>query len=157
MTSYLSFVADLGTFLAALAAVGSIWIGLHIYRQQVNAQVFLTYAQRYDGIMCGWPLEALFARFDSDTALPPRSAELKLGVLRYLNLCSEEFYLTSKGHLDRKVWRIWEPEIQRMIQTPLLKREWPDLRSEFSSYPQFVNYVERLQSEARSETSRLVS
>jgi hypothetical protein len=141
MHSDLSTIANVGTFIAALTALLGIWIALHTYRRQMNAQLFLAYTQRYETIMCSLPAAAFRVRFDTDAVLPPRSPDLTLTVLRYLNLCSEEFYLCRVGHLDRKLWRIWEHELQRMLRSQLIRREWPELRREFASYPDFLNYV----------------
>jgi hypothetical protein len=145
----LSQITALVTVLAGLSTVAGLLLGLRIYRRQANAQAFLTYTERYEQIMSSYPPEARLARLDSDRALPPRSPELTLSVLRYLNLCSEELYLFRYGHLDKKLWAIWEDELIRMLRTPLVRREWADLRREFESYPEFLEFVEEAQ---RKET-----
>ncbi len=68
-------------------------------------------------------------------------------MLRYLNLCSEEFYLYKKKYLSSHIWRIWEAELKRTLSSPLVLREWAGLREEFRSYPEFLEYVERAQGE----------
>ena len=78
-----------------------------------------------------------------DEAMPPESEELTLCLLRYLNLSSEEFYLWDKKYIDQAVWEIWEDEIQRMLKSQLMKREWPKLEPEFGAYPKFSEYVKR--------------
>ena len=57
-----------------------------------------------------------------DTLLDP-SEELTLCVLKYLNLCSEEFYLDKSKYLADQVWKIWEGKIKRTLATPLFIRE----------------------------------
>jgi hypothetical protein len=69
-------------------------------------------------------------------------------VLRYLNLSSEEYYLFKRGYLRADVWRIWEGEMVRTLRSPLLRREWTKLASEFVSYPEFSTYVEQVQKSA---------
>jgi hypothetical protein len=90
--------------------------------------------------------DALLVRFDSQT-LPPQSAELTLCLLKYLNLCSEEYYLWKHKYLAKTVWTVWEGDLKRMIASPLLQREWPRLQKEYESHPDFLSYVERIQAE----------
>jgi hypothetical protein len=144
-SALLTQITAIVTVLAGLATVGGLLLGLRIYHRQANAQAFLTYTERYEQIMSSYPPEARLARLDSERALPPKSAELTLSILRYLNLCSEELYLFRYGHLDKKLWLIWENELSRMLRTPLVRREWADLRREFESYPEFLAFVEEAQ------------
>lgn len=111
----------------------------------MNAQLFLEYTSRYELIMSSFPAEARSARLDSSGHPPEQSEDLTTAVLRYLNLCSEEFYLWKRKYLARDIWNIWESELQKTLQSKLLLREWESLRREFESYPEFVEYVERAQ------------
>lgn len=144
-TSVLAHVTSLITVLASLATVVGVIVAVQIYRRQMNAQVFLAYTQRYEDIMSSFPHEARAARLNINEALPPASAELSLCVLRYLNLCSEEYYLYRSGHLNRRLWAIWEDELKRTLRSPLFRREWVHLRPEFESYPEFLRFVEEAQ------------
>jgi hypothetical protein len=119
------------------------------YRRQMNAQVFLKYTERYERILEQFPDNALAARFDAKI-LPPQSSKLTLCVLKYMNLCSEEYYLKEHGYLSESLWRIWEADLKRMIASPLVQREWLDLRREFLSHPDFLKYVEQVQSQSKS-------
>ena len=116
------------------------------YRRQMNTQIFMKYTDRYERILEQFPQDALAARFDA-RVLPPQSPQLRLCVLKYLNLCSEEYYLTRHGYLAESLWRIWEGDLKRIIGSPLLQREWPSLRTEFLSHQEFLEYVERVQAE----------
>jgi hypothetical protein len=56
-------------------------------------------------------------------------------------MSSEEFYLWKKKYVADEVWKIWEDELIRILQSPLLRREWQELESEFQSYPEFLEFV----------------
>jgi hypothetical protein len=139
--------------IAALASMVVGFVGLIIttnnYRKQMNVQILMKYCERYEHILDQFPEDALTARFDAK-ALPPQSPQLRLCVLKYLNLCSEEFYLTTHGHLSKSLWDIWEADLKRIIGSPLLQREWPTLRTEFLSHHEFLEYVERVQHEYKT-------
>jgi hypothetical protein len=141
-------VLNAAQIIAAIATAAGVIAAVIIYRNQTNAQVFLEYTKRYEEIMSALPIAARVARTDSDSALPDATPELTFQILRYLNLCAEEFYLMQRGYLAREIWSIWDAELTRTLRTPLLMREWEKLRNEFSSYPAFQNYVRDLQSTA---------
>jgi hypothetical protein len=70
--------------------------------------------------------------------------------MKYLNLCSEEYYLSKNGYLAKSVWAVWEGDLKkRRIASPVLQGEWANLRAEYLSRPDFVQYGERIQAEHR--------
>jgi hypothetical protein len=87
----------------------------------------MKYTERYEHILGEFPKDAFLVRFDSQV-LPPQSPELTLCILKYLNLCSEEYFLWQHKYLDKTVWDIWEGDLKKMIASPLLQREWPRTR-----------------------------
>jgi len=140
----LQFAAQVATPVGVIGALIGLIFTINNYRRQMCAQVFMKYTERYEHILDNFPENALAARFDSET-LPPGSPELSLCLLKYLNLCSEEFYLKTRGYLPEELWNIWEGDLNRMIASPLLQREWPSLCKEFLSHQPFLEYVERVQ------------
>jgi hypothetical protein len=122
-------------------------IGIRTYHRQANAQVFWEYTGRCEKIMESFPPESLSTRLSLAGEPPTQSQRLSLAVIRYFDLCSEEFYLCKKGYLSKNVWRIWETELSRMLKSPLLMREWKQLQQEFQSYQEFRNFVEMIQSQ----------
>jgi hypothetical protein len=138
-----------GTLVLAAFTGAGIVVAIRVYRRQCNVQVFLEYTKRYAEIMNTFPEAGRKARLDSFGEAPRQTEELSLAVLRYLNLCSEEFHLCKNKYLSKDVWKIWESELKRTLASTLVRREWPKLREEFQSYPEFVKYVDKAQDEAR--------
>lgn len=143
----LQAAANIGAFVSALAAFFAILAAIWTYKRQMNAQVFLEYTARYENVMASFPTDGLRARLDLDGQPPEASEQLTLAALRYLNLCSEEFYLWRRGYLAKDIWLIWEAELKRTLRSPLFLREWKSLRREFQSYPEFLEYVDAAQRE----------
>ncbi len=133
----------LGHFATAISFV----LGIYVYRRKTNTQVFLEFTRRYDEVMRSFPVDARRARLHSGGEPPAVSDEISDAALRYLNLCSEEFYLWKRRYLSGDIWRIWESELKRTLASPLYRREWTRLRDEFSSFPEFAAYVEEVQRE----------
>lgn len=138
--------------IAGLASVAfGIWLSLKNYRRQKTVEMIMKYAERYEKIMDAFPSEAFRLRFNQDAGLPERGDKLTLAVLKYLNLCSEEYYLYKRGYLAKDVWRIWEEELMRTLKSPLFRREWEMLKGEFKSDPAFTRFVEEIQNETLAE------
>jgi hypothetical protein len=123
------------------------------YHRQSTMQVLMQYTGRYEHILDQFPQDALKARFDAKV-LPTPSPQLTLCMLKYLNLCSEEYYLKEHGYLDKTVWCIWEADLKRIIASPLCQREWLSLSTEFEAHPDFLKYVERVQAECRTANAK---
>ncbi len=134
------------TFVSIAVATLSLWLNSKYTRRQWNFNAFTHYTKRYDDIMGEFPGQGYMLRFDLDHQIPSNS-EVRLAVLKYLNMTSEEYYLRREKYLDYKVWKIWLPEIERTLKTPLFQREWPNLKGEFESYKEFSEFVEQTQSE----------
>jgi hypothetical protein len=149
LLKYVTAAGVICTFLSLAFTVRSV-------RRQINAEILMKYTKRYEHILDKFPQDALFARFDS-RSLPPQSAQLTLCLLKYLNLCSEEFYLWKNGYLAKSVWAAWEGDLKRMIASPMLQRSWPLLRAEYLSHPDFIKYVERIQAQHRSSRAAATS
>lgn len=146
----LDIIIKFATLFSIIVGIVAFFRGVTNYNRQMNAQVFLQYAKRYDEIMNSFPKNARLARINSRKALPKPNEELTICILRYLNLCSEEFYLYRTKYLSKGVWDIWADELVRTLRTPLFRREWPKLLNEFDAYPEFQSFVNLNQAENQS-------
>jgi hypothetical protein len=144
----LQLTIQIATLVSVVLGFFSLINAINSYKRQMTAQILMKYTERYEHVLEQFPEDALAARFDLK-ALPPQSPKLTLAVLKYLNLCSEEYYLTRHGYLSVSLWRIWEGDLKRILSSPLLRREWPSLRTEFLSHRDFLDYVERVQAECQ--------
>jgi hypothetical protein len=131
----------IATLLSVVIGVLTVWAAVQGLRRQLHVQIFLAYTERFERIMESFPQAAWRSRTDSTNALPDASPELQIAILRYLNICAEEFYLHRGGFLSSKAWRIWEAELIRTLRSLLVRREWPALSGEFAAYPAFRQYV----------------
>ena len=132
------------TPVSILIAALSLFLGVYNFRKQANIQIFLEFTKRYESIMDSFPPNARFYRLNTDSEPPESSNELTIAVLKYLNLCAEEYYLRETGQLSKKIWNIWKDELEKSLQSKLIKREWKTLKNEFSSYRKFQVYVDQI-------------
>lgn len=138
---------QIATLISVVVGIIGLVFGFRIYKRQSNAQIFIEYTGRYEKIMESFPFQAISVRLNSEGSPPEESQKLTLAVLKYLNLCSEEFYLFKKKYLSKDVWLIWEAELKRTLSSPLYCREWPKLKVEFEAFPEFLIYIENIQME----------
>jgi hypothetical protein len=101
--------------------------------------VFVEYVKRYEALM--ETLYSLTGIDDLEHKSIPDTEEVHHLALKYLNLCSEEYYLWRAGFLDRGLWKIWEKDIKATLRSNLIEREWPKLECRFGSYSEFSNWV----------------
>jgi hypothetical protein len=84
-------------------------------------QVFIEYTRRFDTMSESFPM---FMRLNDPTAgIPPSSSgttnvnDFKESfMLRYLNLCNEEWFLASQNLISVEVWKIWLYNIQQTLK-----------------------------------------
>jgi hypothetical protein len=142
-------LVDLGTLFSVLVALAGLVVTMRTFRRQTNVQLFLAFTDRYDSIIRSFPPDARKARLDAKNEPLPDSEQLRAAILRYLNLCSEEYHLYRHGYLSRTVWEMWEPQIKRTLRSRMFRRAWPDLEDEFIDHPHFVAYVRAVQAEEK--------
>jgi hypothetical protein len=145
------------TLAGVLFTAAGIFLAIYVYRRQMNAQLFLEYTRRYEEVMRSFPEDARACRLHLEGEPPPQSEALTSAVLRYLNLCSEEFYLCRRKYLSNDIWQIWQAELERTLRSPLVRREWQDLSREFDSYGEFSGYVRKVQQTGSEAVAQLGS
>jgi hypothetical protein len=105
-------IAKFGAIYIALGGIIAALIGAWSYarflKRAAHTLLFMKYTERYEQIMSSYPEDAWAARLDMEGEVPAPSKGLTLAALRYLNLCSEEFYLWKRGYIEEGVWNIWE-------------------------------------------------
>jgi hypothetical protein len=128
---------------AVVVSALAIVVALKGVRDQLRVTVFLTYTERYSGVMNGLPFEA--RRPGSDYKLDSRPAEEQARVLTafrdYFNLCSEEMWLHEQHRIDNATWRIWERGMRQVARFPSFREAWDLLASEYAGYDGFQKFV----------------
>ena len=147
MIATINTIAQIATVTSVIVAVWAIRSAVRESHKQSQLNSFITYAQRYEQIMDGFPEYGL--RFDLSVRIA-ENEQVRLAAIKYLNLVSEEYYLWQKKYIDDEVWKIWEAEIIRTLQSPVMIREWNNSKGEYKSSPEFSRFVERQQSQAAS-------
>lgn len=139
ITTQLSQIAGVISVLFAAAAIRS---NTQLSRKQWNVDTFTTYTQRHKDAVESFPHDAFYHRLDS-TKLPSRSPELTRAVRGYLFVICEVHYLSYQKYLDDSIWQVWRTDIERTLSCPLINREWPDIKPQFTEFEAFTQFVEK--------------
>ena len=145
----------------AVNVTGIVILGITIWSfgKQMNAQVYLAYTQRYENLMAGCDddFRSSLLKLTFDQIDEKRRDKIKVCMLRYLNLCSEEFHLMKSGYLAKKVWGIWKNELEHTLRTPLYRTGWLELKDDFQSHPDFLDYVRQVQGSGEVVSAQIAS
>ena len=143
LSGLISAVVAIVGLIIALFNIGKV---LATFRRQMTLKILAAYTERFESLMDTFPERTILFRLNKSD-LPDQNEKLTLSVLKYLNLCSEEIYLKDRSYFETDMWEIWGNEMTRMLASSLVRREWPRLRREFDSHPEFQQYVEQIQSQ----------
>jgi hypothetical protein len=98
-------------------------------------QVFLACTRRFDDIVQKLPVRLRYP--DSrvhvkhqDWVKDFSNEDAVHSVIRYFNLCAEEFFLHEKGLILGEVWDLWSKQILMMFQDPFILAMWKGHSSE---------------------------
>ena len=105
-------ITTITAVIGSTVAVATLVNGVRQYRRKVHLEIFRIYVDRYNAIVTpeiypNWQ-GALSGNRDHWSEMTPT-------MIKYLNLVWEEFYLSRDGVIPRRLWRLWLPEIHRVL------------------------------------------
>jgi hypothetical protein len=125
--------------LAALALLAA----LKGVRDQLWLQTFAEDTRRYNDIVRELPAQS--RRPNSSFLLESVDHDERDRVFNtaraYLNLCSEEFYLHSRGRIDDETWDIWRLGIIATVRLPWMQQTWNELQDEYQYFEGFCTFI----------------
>jgi hypothetical protein len=136
-----------GLFSALVGSLGLV-VAFFIHREQVKTQIFLALSARYDELLhtssTGVWLQP------EPAALSERNPEFTTFALRFCTLVSLTYFLFLDHRIPKRMWDLMLRSAEQRMRSPLFIREWALLRSEFESFPEFVDLVTSVQCGTRN-------
>jgi hypothetical protein len=144
----LSTITHIGTLIAALGVLATVWgilMSVRESRKALVVNVFSTFNTRYADIMKSLP-EELQGRLFSASKDEVVGKEIKVDAVlsQYLELCSEEYYLHDNGLLPESIWVIWSKEIGQCLSSEVFREYWKRNKKSFKSQPTFSSFIDSL-------------
>jgi hypothetical protein len=134
-------VVQVGTLV--LGSLG-IWVALLNQRRQLNAQMFIEISARFQELLRLFPTEAWLANLNPTRPLPPSTQELRDCTLYCIQLVADVYHLHKGGYISKRLWVLWEREINRALGGPVFRREWEGVAAEFADDREFTQYIYKL-------------
>jgi hypothetical protein len=150
-TRLLELILRFVTLGSVLIGAAAIFIALRNNTRQLGAQIFLSYSERIHNLRLSLPNDYYDHRL-SGTAQGLLEPETRRYVIEIIQLVFELHALKRHGYVDKEIWRVWEPDINRLLRGAAARREWPLMAREFATHPKFVQWVELRQGLADGDT-----
>jgi hypothetical protein len=136
-------VIAIATVVGVLVAAVALFVALKGVRDQMWLQTFAEYTRRYNEIVRELPAQS--RRPGSDFSLATLNQNDRDRVVNaarsYLNLCSEEFYLHSRGRIDDSTWDIWKQGMIETLRLPWMQQTWNELQEEYRYFHEFCGFI----------------
>jgi hypothetical protein len=129
-----------------IASLG-VWVAVLNQRRQLNAQMYIQVAGRFQELLRSFPTEAWLANRNPSRPLPPPNQEVTECTLYCIQLIAEVYRLHRAGYISKRLWLLWEREIKHTLTGPIFQREWAGLAAEFTHNHQFLQYINVLMSD----------
>lgn len=142
-----------GLFSALVGSLG-LAVAFFIHREQVKTQIFLALSARYDELLHSSSTGVWLHVRPDTAALSERNHELTIFTLRFCTLVSLTYFLFLDRRIPKRMWHLMLRSAEQRMRSPLFVREWQHLRSEFESFPEFVELVTSVQCGKRKGRNR---
>ena len=139
-------LSQLGTLLIGSLGVG---VALITQRRQLNAQMFIEFSRRFEDLLRLFPTDAWLANRNPAIPLPPPSQQLTDCTLYCIQFIADVYYLRNSGYIPKKLWLLWEREIERGLNGPVFAREWDTVLAQYGHDPEFLRFINTLVSPKR--------
>jgi hypothetical protein len=124
---------------SVLIGAAAIYTAVRNNTRQLGAQIFLSYSSRLHDLRRSLSDEHYHDRLTDD--FDGEASETRRFVSDVVQLVFELHALRRHGYVENNIWRVWEADINRLLRTPGVRREWPILQREYATHPKFVVWV----------------
>ena len=111
-------ITTITTLIGSAVAVASLVNGVWQYRRKIHLEIFRTSADRDNAIVTPDVYQQWQDALNGDQK---HWSELTPTMIKYLNLVWEEFFLSRGKLIPRGLWRLWLPEIRKVLASDFAK------------------------------------
>lgn len=143
-------VSIIGVSITAIA----LWFTVRSFQKQLQLNFFSEYTKRYQEITLNLPESINRDDFDYDS-LGPEVRDKTLRYMRaYFDLCSEEYFLKRKNHIDDETWKEWKTGMEFAFSKTAFREAWKLLQLDTIYYGDFTNFVSESMPQPRNKSSQ---
>jgi hypothetical protein len=138
-------IIQYATLFSVLVGSLGLLVAFFIHREQVKTEIFLALSARYDELVHSSSAGVWLSVSPEEAILAERNQEMTISALRFCTLVSLTYFLFLDRRIPKRMWHLMLRSAERRMRTPWFVREWEYLRSEFESFPEFVELVTSVQ------------
>src|ERR1700751_2467021 len=147
-------IIQYATLFSGLVGSLGLLVAFCIHREQVKTEIFLALSARYDELVHSSSAGVWLSVSPDEANLAGRNQEVTISALRFCTLVSLTSFLFLDRRIPKRMWHLMLRSAERRMRTPWFVREWEYLRSEFESFPEFVELVTSVQRGMSKSTER---
>src|SRR5262249_46935801 len=129
-------------------------VTLRSHRRQLHAQMFIEFSSRFHHVLGQLPAHTWSSHANVDHPVPPRSDQLTRLCLQCFHIIADLQHLHRGGYISKDLWRPWQTGIARIMQGPILRREWLAVKGAFAHNTVFCHYMDGLVGQTARGRSR---
>jgi len=130
----------LGTIIVGVTAICT---ALYTNNRRLGADIFLRYSDRISDLRRSLPLSVLFD--DGVAASIEMTVEERRTVHEMIYSIFELYELKVHGFIPPGIWKIREPDIERVLSLPVFQQELAALQGRFTKHPRFAAWIEQIE------------
>jgi hypothetical protein len=134
----LKFVT-LGTIMVGITAI---YTALHTNNRRLGADIFLRYSDRISDLRRSLPMAAFFDGGIAGTV--EMTLEERRIVHEIIFSIFELYELKVHGFVPPAIWKIREPDIERVLSLPVFQQELAAVQGRFAKHPRFAAWLDQL-------------
>ena len=129
----------LGTIIVGMAAI---YAALHTNNRRLGADIFLRYSDRISDLRRRLPAAAFLERGAvGDVEI---TAEERRAVQEIIHAIFELYELKVHGFFPAAIWKIREPDIERLLSLPVFQQELASLQARYARHPRLTAWLEKI-------------
>lgn len=124
--------------------VGSvaIYTALHTNNRRLGADIFLRYSDRVSDLRRRLPVTVFLERGAAgDIEITP---EEQRAVHEIIHAIFELYELKVHGFFPSAIWKIREPDIERLLSLPVFQQELASLEGRYARHPRLVAWLDKI-------------
>jgi hypothetical protein len=137
----------LGTVLVGSIAI---YTSLHTNNRRLGADIFLRYSDRISDLRRSLPAAAFF-----DPGYPVAlelTPDERRAVHEVIYSIFELYELKVHGFIPLAIWKIREPDIERLLSLTVFRQEVEAMQDKFARHPRFAKWVQQINSDGSQGT-----
>ena len=138
-------IIQYATLFSVLVGGLGLAVAFLIHREQVKTEIFLAVSARYDELLRSSGAGVWLSLPPEGAIVVERSDEVTIAALRFFTLVSLTYFLFRERRISKRMWHLMLRSAERRMRSPVFVHEWQHLRSEFETYPEFVELVNSVQ------------